>query len=101
NEIRVIEAVDNNPHVSQRQISREIEISQSSVLRILKSERFHPYHVILVQALNEADYEKRIRFCHFMRDKMNQQLDFLRFVMFSDEAKFCNNGAVNRHNSHY
>ncbi|RZC36353.1 Exo endo phos 2 domain containing protein [Asbolus verrucosus] len=44
--------------VSQRQISRESGISQSSVFRILKSNRFHPYHVTLVQALREADYEK-------------------------------------------
>ncbi|RZC32433.1 hypothetical protein BDFB_010835, partial [Asbolus verrucosus] len=26
---------------------------------------------------------------------------FLKFVMFSDETKFCNNGAVNCHNCHY
>ncbi|RZC31779.1 hypothetical protein BDFB_008030, partial [Asbolus verrucosus] len=50
------------------------------------------------QELREGDYE---RFCNFMQDKINQNDDFLKFVMFSDEAKFCNNGAVNRHNCHY
>ncbi|RZC40169.1 hypothetical protein BDFB_010813 [Asbolus verrucosus] len=36
-----------------------------------------------------------------MRGKVNQEPDFLRFVIFRDETKFCNNGAVNRHNCHY
>ncbi|RZB66620.1 hypothetical protein BDFB_008679, partial [Asbolus verrucosus] len=51
------------------------------------------------QELRGGDYERRVRFCNFVQDKINQNEGFLKFVMFSDEAKFYNggNGAVNRH----
>jgi len=32
---------------------------------------------------------------------INEDPTFLSRVLFSDEANFCNNGHVNRHNMHY
>ncbi|RZC33688.1 HTH 37 and/or MarR 2 domain containing protein, partial [Asbolus verrucosus] len=101
NEIRINEVIDNNSQVSQRQISRQTEISQSSVSRILRESKFHPYHVTLVQEPREGDYERRVRFCKCVQDKINHNEDFLKFVMLSNEAKFCSNSAVNYHNYHY
>ncbi|RZC36029.1 hypothetical protein BDFB_009542, partial [Asbolus verrucosus] len=59
NKIRVVEVIDNNLQVSQRQISRQTRISQSSVCRILRENKFHPYHITLVQELREGDYGRR------------------------------------------
>ena len=39
-----------NPHVlSQRQISNNFNISLSSVQRVLKKDKLHPYHMIITQ----------------------------------------------------
>ncbi|RZC39458.1 hypothetical protein BDFB_013331, partial [Asbolus verrucosus] len=66
----------------------------------LKKNKFHPYHIPLVQELREGNYERRVHFCNFMQNKVNQNGDFLKFVTFSNAAKFCNNSAVNRYNCH-
>jgi transcription initiation factor IIE alpha subunit len=43
NQARVLNLVENNPHVGSREISSQIGISKSSVLRILKKHEYHPY----------------------------------------------------------
>jgi hypothetical protein len=56
----------------------------------------------LVQELKETDSPKRVEFCRFMQQKITAKRRFLATVMlFSDEARFSNNGSVNRHNCHY
>jgi len=49
--ITVLAVVHLDPHISTRQIEREIGIPQSTVSRILKALRYHPYHITLTQAL--------------------------------------------------
>ncbi|RZC40010.1 hypothetical protein BDFB_007253, partial [Asbolus verrucosus] len=58
NEISVLEAVEENPHVSQKTLARQIGICQESVGRILWGNKFHPYHFILVQELRPTDFPK-------------------------------------------
>lgn len=101
NEINVIEAITQDPHISQRTISGQVGISQASVSRIIRANQFHPYHVHLVQNLEENDFLKRLQFIHFMRHEINGNDNFLNCVLFSDEARFSNNGSVNKHNCHY
>lgn len=101
NEFVVVATVVDRPHISQREISRELNISQASVGRILRKHKFHPYHVQLLQELDERDYQRRHDFCQWALAKRREQFDFFDFVLFSDEATFHKNGSVNRHNFHY
>ena len=39
--------------------------------------------------------------CAFFRERLRINPNFLKFVLFSDEANFINNGGVNKHNLHY
>ena len=87
--------------MSQKFIARQVGISQSSVSKILRANKFHPYHVTLVQDLKEEDFSRRIQFCNFMQHQLELDNNFLFKVLFSDEARFGNNGVVNRHNCHY
>jgi hypothetical protein len=73
-------------------VAREVGISQTSVCRILKENKFHPYHVQLVQELKETDFERKLDFCHFIRTQMQVDNNFIQKILFSDEAKFSNNG---------
>lgn len=97
----VILAITENPHESTRSIAIQQEISHRSVQRILKTNKFHPYKINLVQELNEDDPNRRIEFCEQMMERISRNPQFLRNIVFSDEATFMLNGNVNRHNFRY
>lgn len=101
NQIAVLAAVDQNPHVSTRDIARDSGISQSSVVQILKLQKFHPYHIHLHQELHGNDFQNRITFCRWALQRIHADRNFFAHVLFSDEATFTNHGSVNRHNMHY
>lgn len=101
NKVNILAAVNRNPHISQRQLERESNISRTSIRRLLKTEKFHPYHLVLHQELLPTDYDQRIRFCAWMRRAIEENNNFLFNVLFSDESTFTNCGQVNRHNLHY
>lgn len=90
-----------DPYISSRQIEREVGLPQRTVIRILKSQKFHSYHITLTQQLNVNDYALRINFCQWAMQMIHQEENFFRYVLFSDEATFKSNGQLNRHNCHY
>ncbi|BFZ01701.1 hypothetical protein BsWGS_04740 [Bradybaena similaris] len=54
----VLANVAGSPVKSMRKISQELTISKSSLRRILKTQKFHPYRVHLVQALHGDDTDR-------------------------------------------
>lgn len=52
----VLAAVEADPHSSTREIAREADVSQSTVCRILKIEKFHPFHINLIHELRDVDF---------------------------------------------
>lgn len=101
NEMNVLMAVTENPHTSIRSIFNEQELSYYSVQKILSKNKMHPYHIQKHQELNNDDFQKRLVFCEWALEKINEQRDFFDYVLFGDEATFHRNGSVNRHNFHY
>ncbi|KAJ8975086.1 hypothetical protein NQ317_011038 [Molorchus minor] len=89
NEIAVLATVNMTPHTSSRALSFDLGISQTSILRILKRHKFHPFHVSLHQELH-GDETFTLE-SHFVNGH----------VLFSDESSFTSYGEVNRHNMHY
>jgi hypothetical protein len=63
--------------------------------------KFHLYHCTLVQYPKRTDFPKRVEFCPFIEENIHEDNNFLDKILFSDEARFSNKGAVNRHNCHY
>lgn len=100
NEVMTIGSVYMNQQQSLREIAMETGNSISSVWRILKRHKFHPYGVKLTQELSEADFVKRLDFCELMEQKI-REAKFLKNVCFSDESTFHLTGYVNRHNCRY
>lgn len=94
-------AIAVNPHLSIRQINRDSDINRSSISRILRNNRMHPYHISLHQELTGNDFIQRVNFYNWMQEKLAQDDTFLSKIFFSDEATFNNIGVVNRHNMHY
>ncbi|KAJ8912063.1 hypothetical protein NQ315_016752 [Exocentrus adspersus] len=86
--------LEDDLHLSTRQISRELDISQTSIMKILHDNKFHPYKVRLVQELSDDDFDRCEEFADTMMEKCYDQNNpnFLNNVMFSDEATFCIDG---------
>lgn len=93
--------LEESPQTSTTNLALNHDISRRSVGRILKSEKYHPYKIQLVQELSEDDFDRRLEFCERLMDICNVDEHFASNVVFSDEATFCLNGLVNRHNSRY
>lgn len=96
---RIQEAFRSRPIKSTHQASRELQIPQPTIWRVLRRRLLmKPYRLKLVQALSEADKVKRIEFCEFVIEQMEKDQLFISKLVFSDEATFHINGKVNRHN---
>lgn len=99
-EVMVLASVDMKIQQSLREVSMETGTSLTSVWRILKRHKFHPYGMFLTQELKEADFDLRSDFCEAMEIRLRDP-DFLKKVCFSDEATFHLSGYVNTHNCRY
>ena len=88
-----------SPKKSTRRCSRELQVPQSTVSKILRKHlKFFLYKLQLVQKLHPEDNEKRFEFCCNLLVLMENDPDLLSKIIFSDEALFHVKGEVNRHN---
>ncbi|KOC71282.1 hypothetical protein WH47_02366, partial [Habropoda laboriosa] len=94
----VLQSVIENPNVSSRQIAPQCNISRSSVLRVLRFNKFHPYHLNIHQQISDTDFANRIEFCRWAQRKIQNNNSFFNLVLFSYEATFTNGENVNVHN---
>jgi len=96
---RVREAVVRSPTRSARRRAVELGMSEWTVRRILdKDLGFHSYKVMIVQTLNEGDYQQRLAFAEQMLEIIEEHEDA---IIMSDEARFHVNGSVNKQNFRY
>ena len=101
NSLNLMLDVVENPINSTQQRALNHNISRYSIQKITKREKFKPYKIHLLQELSEDDFDRRIQFCKIIMDKLNQNVNFVNHILFSDESTFCLNGHVNRHNCRY
>jgi hypothetical protein len=100
-EINVVAYFTAYPEASIRVAVRDLGVSKSSIHRILRKHKMHPYSYNLCQNLKPTDFTKRIDFAEFLLTKCQEDDDFLKNIIWCDESKFTKNGLFNRHNSHY
>lgn len=101
NIINVLALIEADPQLSTRQVSLQLGLSKTSIHRILKDNRLHPYHLSLHQALSDNDFEQRLNYCHWIRGMCNEDPEYLYRILWTDEATFTNTGEINLHNMHY
>lgn len=100
-QMEVAQAFVEDPHLTLRKASLQLQINRMSIYRNLKIIKFHPYKIQLHQELNEDDPDRRLEFCKIMMGRIDQNPNFLSQIVFSDESTFQLNGEVNRHNFRY
>ncbi|RZB41384.1 hypothetical protein BDFB_010430 [Asbolus verrucosus] len=81
----ILDAVTTRPDTSTRRLAPQHGVLHSTVWRIL---RVQPYHVQRIQFLQPSDYARRRTFCEWMIEKTNRQLNFLNYLLITDEAGF-------------
>jgi len=79
--IAVLEMVAMNPHVSTRQIQSELGIPRNTASRLLRSLKYHPYHVtslVIRKVLNENElhYSVLKSFCYQLLDSRIKNMMF-------------------------
>jgi len=79
---------------------RDLGLGYSSIQKILKRNNFFPYKIDIVQFLKDTDFQRRIQFCEWLLTKTQEDDNFLKTIIWSDESKFTKNGIFNRRNSH-
>ncbi|KAJ8938152.1 hypothetical protein NQ318_007012 [Aromia moschata] len=58
--------MEENPQSTSTLVASENEVSQTTVIHILRKENHHPYKFQLVQELNEDDPDRRLQFCEII-----------------------------------
>ncbi|KAJ8955020.1 hypothetical protein NQ318_000452 [Aromia moschata] len=91
-------SMEENPQSTCTPVASENEVSETTVLRILRKENYHPYKFQLVQELNEDDPDRRLQFCETMMNLCQTNPNLHQEILFSHEATFCLNGTVNPQN---
>lgn len=99
--VAILAAVSKSPHKSTRRLSQEHGLSQRSVLRILHAFKWHPYKVQMLQHLSEDDPDRRIEFCEWALQRLEESPTFSSNILFTDEANFYINGEINHQNWRY
>ncbi|GFS63733.1 putative DD41D transposase [Trichonephila inaurata madagascariensis] len=86
-------SVANDPNQSIPRRSQELGIAKTTLWRILRKDlTLHPYKIRLTQELKPMDHSKRRTFSDWALEKMRQDDQFHRKIIFSDEAHFWLNG---------
>lgn len=97
----ILAKVAASPRKSTRRTSMELGIPRTTLRRVLKKHRWHPYKLQLLHHMTEDDPDRRMEMCDWFLRKLDDNAQFLSTVMFSDEANFYVNGEVNRQNLRY
>lgn len=99
-EPQILEIVEEEPNISSRRLALRVGVSASTVWRTLHEQGLHPYHVQRVQALQPGDPIRRIAFCQWFLQKLEQEPNFLNNLLMTDEAGFTREGIFNSRNTH-
>ncbi|KAJ8961673.1 hypothetical protein NQ318_021271 [Aromia moschata] len=100
--LNVLLSVQENHHASSRTLGQQHGISHSSIQKILRNHKYHPYNVQLIHELNEDDPDRRMQFSEQMLTICSANPTFLRNLIVADESfTFTLNGTVYRQNCRY
>lgn len=86
--IDLLARIEAGPKSSVRKIASECRLSKTRVHEILKCFKYKPYKGQDHQELLYQDPVSRATFCEIMTEKCNQENNFSRFILFTDECTF-------------
>ena len=95
----VKDSVADNPNVSYRRRSQELNVSGTTLRRILKQDlHLFPYKVQITQRLLPTDKPRRLEYGNAVARMIDAEPDFWDKILMTDEAHFTLSGGVNKQN---
>ena len=94
-------SLEDDANQSARRLSTALGFSDRTLRRMLKKLKDHVYRPRLVHALHEDDFDRRMEFCEWYRGCSDDDPQFYRTILWTDEATFELNGTIDRHNCVY
>ncbi|XP_060863526.1 uncharacterized protein LOC132940116 [Metopolophium dirhodum] len=95
----VQQSVTVSPGKSIRRRSQQLSIPRSSLQRMLSKDlHMHAYKIQFVQQLKPVDHQKRRQFCEWIEERLAVEENFVKNIIFSDEAHFHLSEFVNKQN---
>ena len=75
-----------------------LKMKQTSLLTILKKNKFIPHKCQTLHQLGNANKTARLAMCHRFRQEIKNANDWINIALFTDEAHFYLDGSVNSQN---
>ena len=102
-EIGVVNYFHANPRESLKNASLDLNISKTSLYKILKKHKFRAWKMSYAQKLLARDYLPRLEFCDWALEYNGIEAEetFFQNCIVGDEAMLYTNGRVNRQNCRY
>lgn len=75
--------------LGRRTVALNLDISQSTVLTVLKMSNFHSTKMKMVHKLTDDDPDRPQQYCEIVPKDILQNTSYLKHIRFSDEATFC------------
>ena len=95
-------SIKNEPNQSIPRRSQESGIAQTTLWRIMRKYLgLHAFKIKLIQELKLLDHLKRRKFSNLAMAKLEENEEFHRKIIFSDEGHFWLNDFVNKQNRRY
>ena len=86
-------SIQNEPNQSIPRRSQELDIAQTTLWRIMRKDLgLHAFKIKLTQELKPLDHQKRRNFSNWALAKLEENEEFHRKIIFSDEGHFWLNG---------
>ena len=101
NEVVVLASVSANPRQSTRQMAQKTGLSQSTVHRTLRKHKYRPFKTHKSQELRPGDAERRLEFAMSALEMIDEDPDFVRKIIFTNESSFTLQYAPNVQNTRY
>lgn len=97
----ILASVRANPKISLRERSELLNLSREKIRRCLVRHKIKPFKPKFLHTLKEGDEYKRLDYCYWAQGNFLNDRDFLRKILFTDEAMFTTNGIVSSQNCRY
>lgn len=94
-DINILAAVNADPTLFSRRIAEMVNSSTWTVRRVLKKNGYRSYKIKKSHEIFPEDNIRRMEFCERVMEKANNDENFIRNIVFSDESTFPLHG---RHN---
>jgi hypothetical protein len=99
--IVALDSVGESPQMSLRNRSNVLQISKSHLQRIFRENKVRPYKPKFLHTLREGDESKRLLFCLEMGERILENRNYVKNLIFSDECTFSTNGIVSSQNCRF